>query len=243
MKKHLSVLMLCARSTVYKMLGLFFAMAAAEILLFGLTLRGVPAGPPLGLEAAFDASRVSFAFAAAFLLLCALLCMTGCEYSGSRPSYTLRRLSVSRRTVLFWQSVYNILCLFLLWAVQLFVALLLCRLYMSKADPATVSGQTVFLAFYRNKFLHSLLPLAETSRYIRNLMLIVGLGVTAACFPQRQQRGQMGIAVIPLALIAAAVFPMEMGQGQGDFTISALALAAAGFAVFGIWKGPETDET
>ncbi len=41
------------------------------------------------------------------------------------------------------------------------------------------SAQSLFLAFWRNDFLHSLLPLTEGSRWIRNglLLAVVGMGI------------------------------------------------------------------
>lgn len=226
MKRHLSVLMLAARGTVYKFLGLLLMMAAAEGAMFTLALKRDWAENPAGLETLLMRSRVAWACAVCFLLLTALLCRSGCE-SGSRQGYTLRRLRVSGRAVFFWQSTYNTICFFIFWAAQLFIVLALCALYTLKADPASLTDQTVFLAFYRSGFLHSLLPLEEVSRYVRNVLLVLCLGVSAAAFPFRQRQNKIGGEVIALASLMLVFFSRDMGGFASDILISLLSLSAA----------------
>lgn len=178
---------------IYKILGLLFVMAVAEGTLFyfalNRTLVTENAGlGSTGLEQLFTRSWAALVCVVFFTVAIFLLILTGYEH-GSKQGYTLRRLSVSERSVFLWQAVYNTFCCFLFWAVLLGIALALCKLYVAKVGLEYVSGQTIFLAFYRNNFLHSLLPLEETSRYIRNVVLILGLGISSACFPFKQRRG------------------------------------------------------
>lgn len=238
MRKHLSVLMLAARSTVYKVVGLLLIMAAVQAALFRFALQNDESS---GLELLITQSRVPLVCGVCFLILCALLSLTGCELHGSKLRYTLQRLSVDERTTVLWWAAYNIICLIIFWGVQLAVVLLLCRIYTAQADPARVSGQTVFLAFYRNKFLHSLLPLGETSRYIRNVLLIVGLGVSSACFSFRLRHGEKGIAVIVLAAAAVVFFPQTMGSFGNDLFMYVLTLAVTASAVSGLWNGRDNE--
>lgn len=236
MRQHLSVLMLAARSTIYKVLALLVAMAVAEGLLFQTTLQKALAGEPLGLEQVISQSRIALVCGLGFLLLCALLSVAGSESRGGKLGYTLRRLSVSERGVFLWWASYNVACFFLFWVAQLAIAMLLCRLYLSRMDPAYISGQTVFLAFYRSRFLHSLLPLAEASRYARNGVLVLCLGVCAACSSWRQRRGQRGIAVVALAAITAVSFPQAMGSFGSDLLLVLIAIGTATSALAGVWK-------
>ena len=76
-------------------------------------------------------------------------------------------VSSAFRCAIPFLSIPCFAALVIFWAAQVLFVLLLCRVYLAKADPACVNAQTVFLAFYRQKFLHSLLPLAETSRWVR----------------------------------------------------------------------------
>ena len=105
MKKHSSVLMLLARSTIYRVLALLVLLAVIERVLFG---RALPYGQfgEDGLKTCFSESYIAWAFGLYFLLLTALLCTTGCAL-GSRTGDTLRRLRISEKAVFLWQCGYN----------------------------------------------------------------------------------------------------------------------------------------
>ncbi len=236
MRQHLSVLMLAARSTIYKILGLFALAAIAEGALFYFALQKTLSGEHLGLEQLMSESRIALVSGVSFLLLCALLSLTGCEISGSKLRYTLQRLSVGEKTIVFWWAAYNAACFFLFWALHVVIALLLSRLYVARIDTAYVSGQTILLAFYRNNWLHSLLPLAETSRYLRNASFVLSLGVNAACFSYHQRRGEKGIAMVVLTMLVAVYFSRAVGSFGSDLLLSLTALGITASAVIGIWK-------
>ena len=236
MRQHLSVLMLAARSTIYKILGLFAFTAVAECALFYFALQKTLGGEPLALEQLMSESRIALVCGVSFLLLCALLSLTGCEIGGSKLRYTLQRLSIGEITIVFWWAVYNVACFFLFWALHVVIVLLLSRLYVARMDTAYVSGQTILLAFYRNNFLHSLLPLAETSRYIRNAIFVLSLGISAACFAYRQRRGEKVFAIVVLAMLVVVYFSKAMGNFGSDLLLSLTALGITGSAI-GIWKG------
>jgi hypothetical protein len=245
MKKHLSVLMLVARSTIYKLLAVIFVMAAAEGALFYFVLNKAlvaqSAGlTPAGLEQLFVQSRAAWVYAVSFLLVVALLCMTGCEY-GSKQGYTLRRLSVSERSIFLWQAAYNTFCFIFLWAAQIVIVFALCTLYLAKADPSAVSGQTVFLAFYRSSFLHSLLPLEETSRYIRNGILALGLGVSSACFSFRQRRSEVGAEIIALTSLSLVFFARGVGSLGNDVLVLLLSAAVTAEAIARVYRKEADD--
>ncbi|MGI6345476.1 MAG: hypothetical protein ACOX18_10690 [Bacillota bacterium] len=236
MKQHLSVLTLAARSTIYKVLGLLIAMAVVQGILFYLTLETSLANEPPGLEQVISQSRIALVCGAGFLLLCLLLSLTGYEIGGSKLRYTLQRLSIEEKTTVFWWAGYNAVCFFLFWAAQLVIALLLCRLYLTKVDAAYTSGQTILLAFYRNSWLHSLLPLADVSRYLRNAVFALCLGLSAACFSFRQRHDKIGIAVVVVAGLVAVSFALPMGDVLGDVMLSLTALVIAGGAMINVWR-------
>ena len=66
MKKHSSVLMLMARSTIYRVLGLLIVMAVAEAGLFWLRLQQGAIDGNFSLEAVISESRLALACAAIF---------------------------------------------------------------------------------------------------------------------------------------------------------------------------------
>ena len=187
MRQHLSVLTLLTRSTIYPIAVLLAVMAAVEAVLFSLAMG---ANGTLSLTGMIRSSRIVWVFGAAFLLLTVLLCRTGCEF-GSRQGYTLRRLSISERAVFAWQWGYNTACYLLLWWWQALIAFALCLWYASQAGPELVGSQTIFLAFYRSELLHSLIPLEEVSRWVRNGVMALGLGACAALEPFLQRRKKL----------------------------------------------------
>lgn len=233
MKRHLSIWMLMARSTIYKVLGLLLALTAVDGALFAMMpwieaqkLRKAASLAP-GASVAVELERMfqyfPIVFGVCLLVLTALLCLNGCEFS-AKQGYTLRRLRVPQWEIFFWQAVQNVVCYFLLWAVQAGIVVVLCRYYeahyqeMMEWYPDMVTSQTVFLAFYRNSFLHSLLPLADAWRWARNAVGCVALGLCAAAFPIRQRRGHRSVAAAILAVLSALFFVQPMGyNGNGEY--------------------------
>lgn len=241
MRGYLSLLMLAARSTVYKISGLLLLMGALEMALFYRLLQKSSVHPE-GLEGLIDLSGIPIVCGGAFLVLCLILSLNGYESGGSKIRYTLQRLSLSEEAIALLWSVYYLACFLIFWAVQLFIILWLGRLYVSAVDPAYINEQTIFLAFYRNSFLHSLLPLEETSRFLRNGALLLGLSLGAACLPFKQRRGKRDIAMSFLAVFTFWVFPQEMGRFGSDAWIWLLALSLAGHSLYYILWGKANEE-
>lgn len=234
MKKHLSVLMLLVRSSFYKLLALLAAMAAVQTALFYLALR---AEPELALPALFSKGRTGLICGAAFVLYTAVLCLTGCEL-GSKQGYTLRRLSISERSVYFWQVGYNLCCYLLFWFVQLAAVLFISRLRMAH----TGGPQDVYLMFYQNSFLHSVLPLDETSRYVRNAAMVVAMGCVTAYFPLCQRRGGFAISTVFMTGVTVCFFAAGLGACGRDVVVILLSVLFASTAVGKSVTGRRGDE-
>ena len=218
MNKHLSVLALAARQTVGKVLALLAVMAAVETALFAWALsRGLTRvimdneTCPAPVEDLFDFGKISWAYRIALALLFVLLLLSGTELRGGKKGYTLRRLRISEEAAVLWGGGYNALCFLLLWAVQAGLALGFCLWYAGSLDPAYVSGQSAFLAFYRSGFLHGLLPLADVSRWARAFAFFLTLGLTTAMFGYYQRNRSKSIA----ALVVLALSLMSYGTGPG----------------------------
>ena len=240
MKKHLSVIMLMARSSIYKVAALLITMAAVETGLFWYTLQQTEAGGSLHLEWAVTESGIGLIFGAAFLLLTYMICRTGSK-NGSQPGYTLQRLSISEKTVWIWQSVYNLTCYLLLWAAQILISMVLSRIYLSQTPVTLIGEQTVFLAYYRNDFLHCIMPLDDIWIWIRNGILAAAMAMAAAQYPFRQRRGKAARLVIPMSCGMVAFFSRSLGEIVSDVFGITMALIAIGVAVYNVFGG-ETDE-
>ena len=235
MKKHLSVLALFVRSTLYKFLLLALVMAAVQTVLFAFAIRS--AEGLFGLNTIILGTYPGIVFAACFLLLCALLCLTGCDFS-SKSGYTLSRLRISRQMVFLWQSVSNASFMFLLWAAQVGITLAFCGIYVIHHPQQ----QAAMLVFYSNDFLHSLLPLAESDILVRNIALLFALAVTTACFPVRIRRGERPVAAIIVALVCVAYFVREKGSFMNSVILSMVTIAIAAYAAYAVCKKEAGDE-
>ena len=255
MKKHLSVLMLIAKSSLYKFAALLLAMSAAETGVFYFLMKrdigrlleyGAMDSAEYclpGLENMVVKSRMVWIFAVVFVLLAAVLCLGFCHF-GSRQEYTLRRLSISEKAVFAWQALYNCFCFFILWAVQTMLAYGLCRLYVHLTEEPGQSGQIIFIAFYRSGFLHSLVPLAEGSAWVRNTLMVVGMGVCSAYFPYLQRRGRISAGAVCMLALCICFFKRSMGSFGSDALVCIAALVFAAFPVWGVFfRKDNADET
>lgn len=230
MKKHSSVLMLLVRSSVYRIVLLFAMMTAAEVGLFWLVLQNSQTESVHGLELAISYCRLPVVFAAAFFALTGLLCSTGSE-GKTKTGYTLRRLGISETTVFFWQAGYNALCYLLLWMVQILVCMLLGLLYTRWIPQEFVTGQTMFLAFYRSEFFHSLLPFEENALWFRNAILVLSLGICSARYPLGQRHGSKLHEIFGLATAAGVLFVADINDASGVLLILAC-MVAVGVSLF-----------
>mgnify|MGYP000784170486 FL=1 len=107
MKRIASLLMLAARSTLWKAAGITLASCLTEAGLFLAALSGwqdtvrtayYEYSNPMGLEGLLMQYPLSWCFRIGLVLVCAVLAFLGWEGS-SRVSYTLRRLSVGHRAL------------------------------------------------------------------------------------------------------------------------------------------------
>ncbi len=206
MKRYVSLFGLWARQCVYKFLLILIIMAAAETGLFAIQIN---AGRTL--EHALEYGHIPAACAVGFLLLCALLSLTGCQFSG-RQGYTLARLRVSSWGAFICHWLHNSLYLFLFWCAQLGIVLGLCELHR-RVLGVDYGPQAVLLASYRVDFFHSLLPLAEWGVYVSNALMALALGAATAQFSALERRGRTrGKAFITMTVLTMAFFKRGIGS-------------------------------
>lgn len=185
MKQHMTMLGFYVKNSFYKVLGVLLLMAAVEGTLFYFIGQWMINQQLAGelrvvtLELIVEKARWKLVFIIVFTLVYFLLLYSG-KAKGSHPEYTLYRLNLTPRSVFLWQVVYCIGCFFLVWVVQAAVAAGLGIYFVETAAPSLVTNQSLFLAFYRNNFLHSLIPLENVYGWIINLLFIIMLGILTA---------------------------------------------------------------
>ena len=228
MQRVSAVLMAATKTVLWKLLLILILLAGAETVLFWRTYPG-------GFSYFLVESRLWTVFFLALAALCAVLCLQGCQFSG-KPVYTLRRLPLPEEAVtLLWAAVHAA-CLVILWAFQLGLVWIFWRLF-NRFGPA--SGQTLelFVNVYGNDFLHGLLPLADGSRHVRNVLWVLSLGFATAAFGYFQRRGRFRVELIFLLAVGIGFFRTGMGETAADIWISLLSLGMAALTVCSGWEG------
>lgn len=243
MKKYLSVLSLFISGSFAKILGVIAFSALAQLGLFYKTL--LPYGEEtIGFELVFDYCDAKMIFTIAFLLIVVLLHITGAEFS-SKCSYTLKRLRISEKKVFLCQSVYNALCfmIFLLAEGAVIIsAFALYKNHYSEIETVKqhfISEQTLFLACYRNKFIHSVIPLDDVLRLIRNILLTVFLGVGSSGFAYFLRNKKFGIEYIIMLLVTVYSFVYPFSDISADIMPTAVNLCLSIFVLARVWHSGE----
>ena len=219
MKKYISIFELFARNTIYKILLVLIAMGITQVAMFRKVMyEWIPmdyynldfqAIEHYTLEYMVDQSKSVIFMAIAFVLITVILCLNGCNM-GSKSSYTLWRLQVTEKKIFTMQSIYNSLCYMLLFGFQIVVFFIQSSMYTENAEYVT--NQTVFLAFYRNDFMHSVLPLEGTMRWIASVLMVLGCGVATTVFTYQQRRGKVAWSLF--LVVACILVGFKEGLGE-----------------------------
>ena len=224
MKRYLSVFEMITRSSIYKVLLILVGMVAVELTVFYLTMSN-PAG--VNIEEYIDQSHYSLIFKIAYMLITIAIVLPGMNI-GSVQSYTLQRLRIKEKSVFWLQALYNMFAYVLLCGVQLMVLLFSCVMYQKNLPEIAVwSNQTLFLAFYRNAFMHSILPLEDVFGWLVLVFLVVGTAVTSAYFTAQMRRGKF---VWEIGVVIGAVlidFPKDFGNEIAVMVIAAVIVAVS----------------
>lgn len=211
MKRYLSVFEMITRTTIYKVLAILILMVIGEVISLYIAWNQPLAQVQPNLEEWIDQSHMLAFFTTAYFLIAKVLSSSIANH-GSMESYTLQRLRIPEIRVHILQCVYNVLCYVLLWALQLGVMLGASKVYMTYKTNVVLSNQTVFLAFYRNEFMHSILPLEDVFGWFLLLFFIVGTGVLAAAFSRGQRRGKAVWSFVVFLVMACCCFPRGLGE-------------------------------
>ncbi len=145
-KEALSLLMLLAGGSIYKLGAVLAAMVLAETVLLTVASQN-----GTGMESNLYNHSVFFIFMMALgLVFFVLAHMEGTM--GTKGRHTLRRLKLSGTAVFLIEAGYNLLCLTIIFIIQVWIAIL-----------------------------HCLVPMEEAGKWLRNLLMLFALALGAAC--------------------------------------------------------------
>ena len=200
MKKRLSILMLAARFTVYRVILLLLGMSIVQVGLFWLALGKEKMA---GLNVLLENNNNGWVAVIGFILLCVLLGKSVNGSGGAMNAYTIDRLSVGEIEFTGWFALYNGLMFLVFWLWEALTLLSMCMIYMWQVPQEVAVGpQTIFLASYRVEYLHRLIPLADISGWVRNGAFIVAMGICTAANAYHERGGRRGVAIWFAAAIA-----------------------------------------
>ena len=231
-KKHLSVLMLYICSSITPLLCTVVFICSIHTGLFLWELqRGAAA-----LETVIQPDYFKCAFIGGTIFLVAFL------YRMNGGGYTLRRLRISERTVFLWHVFSCFLCFVILWIAEIVVLTVLCRYYLAQEIASGLSNQALFLAFYRNEFLHSILPLESVSRWFYLFFAFASLAFVTAGAAVRKRYGRNIRNNAPLSMtIVAMVFYLvrPLGSLASDVMLCLFHLAVILYSLWDAWFNAE----
>ena len=161
------------------------------------------------LEVVMDKTFIPQVFAIGFISITLCLVFSGFS-TGTNQNYTLKRLQIKEWKIYLLQCLFNSMCYVLFWAMQVIVLLVISNLYCMEAG--NVTNQTVVLAFYRNAFMHSILPLGATYRWVENIIMLFGCAVTSTSFTVQLKRGKFDIAIVVVVGICLLAFTKPLGE-------------------------------
>lgn len=206
MKKHFSVILFMLKKKLYKVLLVLLVMGLVSLLGFHF----------LGFT---KASAFGMGNGSLFLEMISLLGYIGCILScadlfssKSHIAYTYQRLRISQREVILWDILTSMMMFFLFYAAQILILCLAAKDYTSLTGYQQ-GPQGIIAAFYRDSFLHGMLPLAEGRLWIRNIFYLMVSGCECARLSlcaQKQNKGNIGSAVLFAAMLVQ--FPAELGK-------------------------------
>ena len=171
MKKRMSVLMLQLRMVIYKVLLVSVLLAAAEGIAYVIT-----AGKIKDYGLFMEVKRVPFIFMIAFLAVMVILCRS--ESGRAVSSYTIQRMAVTEREYIGIQIITNAICLLLIYAVQIILAAVMYKLFVS---TGVQSATAAYAGIYSSDNLFLLIPLLNVGQWIKNLLMILIAAVSCSC--------------------------------------------------------------
>lgn len=190
MKKYMSVLMMCARQSIYKLLGVLLLMVVSEGIWSFAELQGGGYGSG-ELDVGYGLSRIYqslILYGILFVvwwIFTVILGIYGCRFKEGSAS-VLRRLQISRGKVFWIQVLYNCIAYIMLLSVQMIILFVIGSIY-SNQFPQESGPQTIFLALveytyaFESTVVDMASPFVGTFGWFLRFCSIAVFSVSTAC--------------------------------------------------------------
>ena len=234
MKKYLSVFSLFISGSFRKLM-LFFTVTFA--ILCSLNAYLIEASGQVGFECYFnDVYTFFYVFTFVFGIgLSNASCME------PKTSYTLMRLRISEKKVLVCQSIFSFFNGLMIWAFYGLLTVITYKLYVNHFSEIEIvkqnfiNDQTFFLATYRNEFLHSIFPLDDILRLVRNIVFVLAASI---CIPGDiyfARKKQAGFEWVILFLVMLVFFSAIWSEVKNDILPIIFCVCITVFMIGRIW--------
>ncbi len=238
--KDLSVFALLIRNSFYKvLLVLILSLMAAGLGFYKLFWGNDSEIVFLSAEQMIDKLGAMPCFVMAFIVILLILGITESKLN-QKSGNTIQRLRIDIKRFFVIETIYNVFIFTLLYAVWICAMIIMMKIYSCRYAVAgglltpAENAQQLFMAFYRNEFLHNLMPMAEIGKWIRNILVIVAFAMQAA---EKDKKNY--VADIWMSIYLIWILMSDIGINLTDMfaDIIALILIAIGclkaFNVFG----------
>lgn len=243
MKQRLSVWMLILRPTLVPLVLLLSGSSILQYLFFRRALAEAVdtfGGRAPTYSASFEAILREGPFqlipAVVFLLTALLFLFAAGDAAGGRMGDSLGRLAVSEKETHLWWAGWFSLGFLLVAVWQLLLLLGLLTLWLRSPLGVYAGSHPYLLACWRSPLLHSLLPLDDLTRWIRNLILLPCLGLclsVGAYFNRRGKRTLTPLWPIGLTLV---LFVREKASFGTDLLLTLSVLLPTLALLYTFWR-------
>lgn len=237
MRRYTSLVMLTAGRSLGRVLLLLAAMGAAQIALFLPWLDRQQEAydwvadtwvmAPYDLNTIFGDGHVSTLWAVGLLALLMLLLYT----SSRGGEYTMRRLRLPGLKADLTIALSNLMLLVLFWVGEMAILLGMAVWYNAQLPSEYAGPNTVFLASYQASLLHSVLPMGDFLRWVRNILVLICLALSTAQGASLLRRGKRPMGVFILSVVASMSWVLPAWQIALDLMIMMAAVVVAMCAV------------
>ena len=199
---------------------------------------GVPLQASFGFETMLSTVMKPYNTTLVLSLVILLIGLRTAASKGSKTVYTMNRLGLSElQMTLVFGGVFTLYFL-LYWALQLG---LMYAYFVWYSRFSLVSSNAFMLACWRSEWLHTLLPLGEWWGYLRNAVICLSFGFSAAFGSHLFRHGKLPLASLFPPLLCAVMLNGRVGNAYPNIGLTLL-LTAFTVGYFFVLKGGRENE-